>query len=376
MGLLLGGAAAVPVLTGRTESPTFSLEAAKRAVQSARDSGAPRWAPDALLQAEASFRAAMTEHRRQELRFFFFRNFAASRAGLRLAEEKARATQAEAETTFKDAQEAAKAAIDEADETGARIESVGASMHLDYSRRRLLRRSQLALQEAHHLLRAGEPLRARERADASLRDAGEFQQAAVSLASRYTDPQRLNTWRRWAADTINWSRQTGGKAIVVVKEAHTMHLYDDGRRIATYRAEMGYNMLQGKLRSGDGATPEGRYRITAKKGAGQSTYYKALLLDYPNDEDRARFARERQAGSIPRGASPGSLIEIHGEGGRGKDWTRGCVALTNRDIDDLFARVPVGTPVTIVGSNGDGGMFTNLVRDHEAQGSGGGGSSR
>ena len=140
LGLLLGGAAAVPVLTGRTESPKFSLEAARGAVQRARESGAPRWAPDALLQAESAFRAALTEQRRQELRFFFFRNFAASRAGLRLAEEKALAAQLEAQTTFKDALEAARAAIEEADEIGARVEAVGASMHLDYARRRLLRR--------------------------------------------------------------------------------------------------------------------------------------------------------------------------------------------------------------------------------------------
>jgi murein L,D-transpeptidase YafK len=164
--------------------------------------------------------------------------------------------------------------------------------------------------------------------------------------------------------TIADSRASGGTAIVVSKEQHLLQLYRGGRLVRSYRAEMGYNAVHTKLRAGDGSTPEGRYRITAKKGAGQSTYYKALLLNYPNEEDRQRFERARRAGSVPRGASPGGLIEIHGEGGRGKDWTKGCVALTNGDIDDLFARVGIGTPVTIVGSDGRGGIFTDMAREH------------
>jgi hypothetical protein len=88
-----------------------------------------------------------------------------------------------------------------------------------------------------------------------------------------------------------------------------------------------------------------------------------LLLDYPNQADRARLARLKAAGQIARGAGPGSLIEIHGEGGRGEDWTRGCVALSNPDMDDLFGRVGVGTRVTIVGGEGKDGAFSSLVRD-------------
>jgi hypothetical protein len=65
------------------------------------------------------------------------------------------------------------------------------------------------------------------------------------------------------------------------------------------------------------------------------------------------------------------LIEIHGEGGRGKDWTQGCVALTNSDIDDLFGRVAIGTPVTIVGGDGNGGTFTRLVDMHRNSSSAG-----
>ena len=86
------------------------------------------------------------------------------------------------------------------------------------------------------------------------------------------------------------------------------------------------------------------------KRAPQTKFNKALLINYPNDEDRMRFALGRRRGTISRGAGIGNLIEIHGDGGEGRDWTDGCVALTNEDMDRLFAHVRVGTPVTIVGT--------------------------
>jgi murein L,D-transpeptidase YafK len=186
---------------------------------------------------------------------------------------------------------------------------------------------------------------------------------AVEAASRYADKSLVARWSRMVADTAAWSRSTGDKAIVVYKENHRLDLYDNGRIVRSYAADMGYRSVNDKLRSGDAATPEGRYRITAKKLFSQ--YHKALALNYPNDEDRARFAQLRKAGRIPKGASMGGMIEIHGDGGRGRDWTRGCVALTNRDMDDLFRRTDVGTPVTIVGGDGQG-TFARLVRDHGA----------
>jgi murein L,D-transpeptidase YafK len=98
-----------------------------------------------------------------------------------------------------------------------------------------------------------------------------------------------------------------------------------------------------------------------KKDRGQSRYHRALLLDYPNAADRERFAAAKRRGEIPRGAGIGGLIEIHGEGGRGQNWTEGCVALSNRDMDDLFRRVGTGTRVTIVGGDGRDGAFSDLL---------------
>jgi murein L,D-transpeptidase YafK len=98
------------------------------------------------------------------------------------------------------------------------------------------------------------------------------------------------------------------------------------------------------------ATPEGMYKVTRKLEGSKTKYYKALLLDYPNEEDKARFREEIENGSLPRNAKIGGLIEIHGDGGKGIDWTEGCVALTNKEMDIVYRLAKVGTPVTIVGS--------------------------
>jgi hypothetical protein len=77
------------------------------------------------------------------------------------------------------------------------------------------------------------------------------------------------------------------------------------------------------------------------------------LLDYPNDEDLKKFRREISRGTLPASAKIGGMIEIHGNGGKGIDWTQGCVALTDRDMDLIYNIAKVGTPVTIVGSTVD-----------------------
>jgi murein L,D-transpeptidase YafK len=135
----------------------------------------------------------------------------------------------------------------------------------------------------------------------------------------------------------------------------------NGRLAESYTVDLGSNVLDRKVAAGDQATPEGRYRIVRRLDDGESRYYKALLLDYPNEADRQRLEEHRENGEVSASARSGGLIEIHGEGGRGTNWTDGCVALANGDMDEIFRRAKVGTPVTIVGGNGRDGIFSNLV---------------
>ena len=170
------------------------------------------------------------------------------------------------------------------------------------------------------------------------------------LHARFGDSRNLTLWRSWVNDTIALSRRDGISAIVVDKLKRRLHVYQRGERIATLEAELGAKGLRRKLHSGDQATPEGRYRVVQVKEGRSTKYYKALLINYPNSEDHARYRMARATGQVPGRAGIGNLIEIHGDGGQGRDWTNGCVALSNKDMDYVFARSRVGTPVTIVGT--------------------------
>lgn len=189
--------------------------------------------------------------------------------------------------------------------------------------------------------------------DSSLATAeGELATARRTLGKRYerfNDPEARRRWQGWVDDAVAASR--GDRvSIVVHKLDRRLYLLRDGRTAVTFDADLGRNALADKVSAGDGATPEGRYRIREKRENGSTRWYKALLLDYPNAEDWKNYHALRRRGEIPAGRGPGGLIEIHGHGGKRSNWTDGCVALHNSAMDRLFAMVPVGTPVTIVGA--------------------------
>lgn len=171
------------------------------------------------------------------------------------------------------------------------------------------------------------------------------------VRAHFTSEGNLAGWKRRIAAGIEASR--GGRtALVVLKEKHRLDVYQDGRKLRSFPVELGSRPILPKLREGDRATPEGTYQVVEKLGKGRTVYTLALKLNYPNAEDRARFDDLRRRGIIPPKARIGGLIEIHGKGGRGFDWTLGCVALRDADMAWLFDRVPRGCPVIIVGSDG------------------------
>lgn len=362
-------AALLPVVTGRTTPRWYRLEASKNAVERASDHGADAWAPEPMRAARAMLQVALVEHRHQELRFFFLRDFTQAEALLRNAEEKAERADKLALVRRGSARNTSQEAITRAAQTVGRGVAYAAAMNLGAYDRRLLQKSRLRLQEAEILHAHGRYDLATARARDALTLAETVSEHASQAAARFKEPELVQNWRRWIDETIEASRRNGQTAIIVYKEKHQLTLYKRGKAVHTYAADMGYNSIRTKSLAGDLATPEGRYRITEKKGVGRSAYHMALLLDYPNDEDRRRFAALKRAKRIHANASLGSLIEIHGEGGRGRDWTKGCVALSNDDMEHLYAQVAVGTPVTIVGGDGNGGTFTRLV---DARGNGAG----
>ena len=166
---------------------------------------------------------------------------------------------------------------------------------------------------------------------------------------RNTDPGLLSTWNTAVKATIAYSAQTGEYAMIVNKYRQTLSLYRAGYRVAEYMADLGSNPFSAKRQQGDEATPEGRYHVVKKLGASQSNYHKALVLDYPNSQDRERYRRlEHYLPYLPWPPGIGGQIQIHGAGGRNQNWTSGCIAVDDRIMDQLFAVAKVGTPVTIV----------------------------
>jgi len=171
-----------------------------------------------------------------------------------------------------------------------------------------------------------------------------------SELSRYADKAQVDHWRAMVRRTVDWSRQHQAAALVVVKAMRRMTLYRNGKAIASYPVRLGFNGVQEKRYEDDGATPEGTYRVIRMKDRGQTEFYRALLLDYPNAEDQRRFQAARRTGAVPSRSRIGGNIEIHGEADRGLSQTLGCVMIGDRQMDALFLAVGVGTPVTIVGA--------------------------
>ncbi len=133
--------------------------------------------------------------------------------------------------------------------------------------------------------------------------------------------------------------------IRVEKAARAMTLYAGGQPVHTIRSiQLGDAPVGHKRFQGDERTPEGRYAIDY--GNPNSSYHLSLHISYPNARDKA-YARAQ-------GRSPGGLIFIHGQpnllpGGRVPgDWTDGCIAVSNDEIEALWEAVPDGTVIDIL----------------------------
>jgi murein L,D-transpeptidase YafK len=160
----------------------------------------------------------------------------------------------------------------------------------------------------------------------------------------------FNEWEKLEKLAIETSKKRNQFVLLIDKYDRTCYIYRNGKSVKTFDIELGKNWIGDKLHAGDKTTPEGTYKVVKKKANGSTKYYKALLLNYPNDEDKARFKTNKEKELIAQSRSIGNLIEIHGDGGKSVDWTDGCVALTNSDMDELFKMCNEETPVFIVGS--------------------------
>jgi len=329
------------------EAPTGLFVGVDAAIRDAERADAPRHAPTLLTLAEKLRASGRREYGAELARFLWFREYSGVRSCLLASRTFAAAAAGRASR----ARGIALGSLRERLEiVGARLEGAEDAMNempIRGGTHRALSRSQLLYHRAVEAHRAGDLARAGALLEEAERGLGDAQRGF----EREVDAMFANAsaWAGWARSGIASSRKTGGAMILVDKLRHRCHLYSGGRLVRSYDADLGPHWLGNKEASGDKRTPEGSYHVTQKKSGGNTKYYRALLLNYPNEEDRRRFAAGKRAGRIGRGQRIGGLIEIHGDGGRGYDWTLGCVALRNKDAADLYDRVSVGTPVIIVG---------------------------
>lgn len=210
--------------------------------------------------------------------------------------------------------------------------------------------TELLVKQARHYLEQGQF----EYANQASERAGKILLTQTALLTnelgRYADDDLIAAWRESAQRTIDWSRKNRAHAIVISKADRLLTVYKSGRKILTYPIRLGSRGIRAKQHYGDGATPEGEYRIQRKRGPGQTPYFRALILDYPNADDRRRFEAAQQAGLIPKNRQMPGLIQLHGMAQGITDQPYGSIVLDNPQIAVLFDQVAVGTPVNIVGA--------------------------
>lgn len=158
---------------------------------------------------------------------------------------------------------------------------------------------------------------------------------AISLAVPFLDVPQTPLPDHLTADSV-----------VVEKSTHRLSLFKDGQVLRTYRVALGRGGPEPKFREGDARTPEGTYFIDRRNP--HSCCHLALHISYPSPAD--------VAAARTRGVSAGSDIEIHGLrkglGWLGRfhrvmDWTHGCIAVTDSEMDEIWRAVADGTPITI-----------------------------
>ena len=134
--------------------------------------------------------------------------------------------------------------------------------------------------------------------------------------------------------------------VVVLKGERRLYLLRDGEVLRRYRIALGRVPKGTKIYQGDGRTPEGRYALAAFNPG--SRFYRSIRVSYPNAQDRAR--------ALALGQAVGGDIMLHGLAPERRaygpehwrfDWTNGCIAVTNQEIDEIWQRVEVGTPIEI-----------------------------
>ncbi|HQO06491.1 MAG TPA: L,D-transpeptidase family protein [Bacteroidales bacterium] len=345
---VLLGAGTIIAINMKPEAPIAEVEMARQALALARNQKAETFAKETFVKAQQLYDSAMIVWNNENEKFFLKRDYQQVRELATLSKQQSDLAIEQAGKSFKNLETAIQRKLIYLNKLVSEIK-VLSRFPLPLKITNSLSKGKLLLNEAQATSRDG----MLHQANNKLNEAEKLLEHAHSKANSLIEDyfKNFDNWKMWKANTIRDSKLNKSVAIVVDKYAGKCFLYKNGALTHEFDAELGKNWLGNKRQKGDKVTPEGQYKITDKKENSRTKYYKALLINYPNDDDKKRFQNEVKNGSLAANSKIGNLIEIHGHGGKGSDWTDGCVALTNSDMDILFKVVQKGTPVTIIGSS-------------------------
>jgi hypothetical protein len=329
------------------QPPVEIIRQYQETIFSARQQRAPRYAPEYYKFAIHSWELAYAEWRQQNKKIGITRNFAKTDSLMRLAAVDAAKAIHVAEVRQDSLARYAADRLAFLAGYRAKIRTDMERIAIQGSNRKKFVQGELLVLQGQEAFERNDYLAAADKIDAGERLLQQVEKATREKYENYMAD--LPKWQQWARETIERSRENGQVAIIVEKLRSRCSLYAYGELMREFAAEFGPEWVGHKKQQGDDTTPEGQYFVTKKKGPAMTIYHKAVEISYPNEQDLIKFQEAKRAGLIAENASIGGLIEIHGHGGKGVNWTNGCVALKNEDMDVVFDYTKIGTPVTIIG---------------------------
>jgi hypothetical protein len=328
--------------------PTGKMDYARELLSKAEVNKANTYSKKLFTEARIFYDSAMVNWKKENKRFIYFRHYDKVASFADLSAKKASQACENSVSTSANLKIKLKQKIDTLDGLVVQLDQLFNTYPLPSEIRNRISKGKILLKEAEIVYNKGMYFQAnRKITDSEYLLTGSYENASTSLKNYF---KSFSVWKRWVDKTLNDSKKNNDYSIIIDKFSRKCFIYLSGSRKYIFDAELGKNWVGSKRVKGDMATPEGMYKIAKKFDGGKTKYYKALLLDYPNDDDKQKFRAEIENGSLPASSKIGGLIEIHGNGGKGIDWTEGCIALTDREMDVVFKIVRVGTPVTIIGS--------------------------
>jgi hypothetical protein len=346
--LLVAAAGTLLYLSVSGETPEPEINRARKLLAEAERVEAPRYAPDQYRDAAAYYDSAMSAWSRENERLIFFRDYSGIAEYATRSSELSNRAIGRSRNAKSRVGDILEARIGELGREISRFEVDFGNFPMESRHREELTRCKLRYEEGLILFGRQDYPSCREKLDS-------VEKSIENLSAFYEE--RLKTylvrypvWSEQVEQAMAQSRRRKTYALVVDKLARELRVVKDGKNRYTFAVELGMNWIGDKQQKGDKSTPEGMYRVIDKKMNGETKYYKALLLDYPNEDDRTRFSQNKKNGVLRPDVEIGSHIEIHGSGGKGTDWTDGCIALKDEDMNIVFNLCPVGTEVVIVGS--------------------------